>query len=44
MTRSQVKRLKEIKAMREAARARGDWAEFIRLFEDERWVLVEGVK
>lgn len=44
MTKSQVKRLKEIKAMREAARARGDWSEVLRLCEDERFVLFEGMK
>jgi hypothetical protein len=42
LTKSQVERLKEIKAMREAARARGDWSEVLRLFEDERWVIRAG--
>lgn len=39
LTKDQIARLKEIKAEREAARARRDWTAVVRSYEDERWVL-----
>lgn len=42
MTKSQIKRLKELAALREAARARGDWKTVFEIITDERFVLFEG--